>query len=437
MEKSSVAMPCSLPSGKNTDSSHFKQHIRIYLGVLAFFFVAAILFAILKPSFNFMVSDGKSYYMYLPSIFIDGDLDFSNEIREHWGPEFKPSKLERRTPTGLVANKYPIGFALSLAPSFLMAHGLSAICFKVTGVGFFFPDGYSVIYQILTLAAIQGYGLCMFLLIDRILQHQGFAASSRIFGILTTWICSPYAYYYFREPVMVHVVSSFWVTSAIYLCLRPPERTRKHASPALLSLAVGMAVICRPTNGLVVLPFLIAWCWQSLRLRAVPALAIGAIPLGLQMVVWNTLYGNPIFYTYGGEGFHLQSPALLETLISSKHGLFFWSPLTALAMAGILLGLRNQLRMGMVVKLIASFSLLWYFNSSWGTWWFGDAFGARAFLELSIVFAFGLAIVYERCGQSPFLRGVLATFVLFCFCYNYLLMGLYISHRIPRADYLF
>ena len=75
---------------------------RLYAGVGVGVVLLALLFISFKPRFNFVVSDGRGYYVYLPSLVIDGDLDFANQIREHWDTDFRPELLQDRTERGYV-----------------------------------------------------------------------------------------------------------------------------------------------------------------------------------------------------------------------------------------------------------------------------------------------------------------------------------------------
>src|SRR6266545_2325586 len=94
---------------------------RTYAVVAGVLYLLSLVAVSFKPVFTLIVSDGRSYYVYLPSLFIDGDLDFSNQISEHWDVDFRPAILQDRTPIGLVRNRYPIGFSLTLVPGFVAA----------------------------------------------------------------------------------------------------------------------------------------------------------------------------------------------------------------------------------------------------------------------------------------------------------------------------
>lgn len=65
-------------------------------------------------------SDGTFYYAYLPTIWLDGDLDFTNQYRYLIGPGREA--IAGFTPRGLPVNAYPVGPALLWSPFFLAAH---------------------------------------------------------------------------------------------------------------------------------------------------------------------------------------------------------------------------------------------------------------------------------------------------------------------------
>ncbi len=132
-------------------------------------------------------------------------------------------------------------------------------------------------------------------------------------------------------------------------------------------------------------------------------------------------------------------PALWQTLFSFNHGLLLWSPLLLLALAGLLGRLRERGPDGLLVCALLGMGVLWYCNSAWHMWWFGAAFGARAFVELSGLFALGLAFRIERVWSAPGRGRRLgqAAFVLLAIGYNWALMWLYFKRYIPHEGPLF
>lgn len=415
----------------------FADRRAVYASIAIFFFLLALLTAIIKANvidqpFELAVSDGRYYYAYLPSLIIDGDVDFSNQIVEHWGPDFKPELLTDKTALGLVRNKYPIGLALTLLPSFLLGHGIALI-----SNGRIAADGYSWPYQVACLAAILFLVWRTFLLIDQMItQYFHLKGKSALYAIFVFAVCTPFAYYAFREPFMVHAVSSYWCTEVVYTCcLRNNQQQIKWYLP-ILCFSFAIALVCRPTN-LFLLPVVIygfSQVWQTSRWKAMftgaPLATLAIIPIACQLYIWHQLYGQWIAYSYQGESFYWNNPALLPTLFSSRHGLFFWSPVLLLSLIALL----QQLRKPLILSWMIGALLLWYANSSWHSWWFGDAFGGRSFLELSGLFCVGFAFFHQAHSQN---KGLIRVIPPLALTFNLLLMILYITRIISRSDYIF
>ena len=403
-----------------------------------------------KP-FDFVVSDGRGYYVYLPALLIEGTLDFTNQYRRHWGPDFRPALLTDRTARGFAKNKYPGGVALTLLPSFLPAHGLSRLLFATTGEACWSPDGYGLVYQLLNLAYVMVLGWFSLVMADRLLVgHFRVGPCAAALGVVAFWLGSPFAYYYFREPFMAHVVSAFWVMAVITLTNsvveQLPQPARLAPRLSLLTFAFSMALVCRPTN-LFLFPFLaylggrlIAAGLFPQTARSLPLIVLGLAPVAAQAAFWYTTTGRWLVDGYEGEYFDWAHPALAGTLFSSRHGLFFWSPLLLLSVAGFLWygAARRGRRDPLWACYGASGLCLWYLNSSWHQWWFGDAFGGRAFLELAGFFVAGLVFLVEMTRTlQPRLRAALFSGMALAVGYNAVLMALYVGRLIPRGDYLF
>jgi len=127
-----------------------RSRLRLYAFITLVFFALAWIAVVVRAvamdrEVNVIISDGRYYYAYLPSLVVDGDLDFSNQIREHWETEWNPALLLDRTERGLVRNQYPIGLALTLFPSFLAAHAATKAS-ALGGGAPLAPDGYSLLY---------------------------------------------------------------------------------------------------------------------------------------------------------------------------------------------------------------------------------------------------------------------------------------------------
>lgn len=409
--------------------------------------VLAVLSVSFKKDFNFVVSDGRFYYVYLPSLVVDGDLDFTNQVREHWDGDYHPPLEQHRTPRGRVANKYPVGLALTLAPSFLAAHAIAHACHALTGAGWCLPNGYTLPYQLLNLLWLLTLAVASMRCVDRLLT-EAFRVDPRwiALAVVTFWLGSPLFYYTFREPFMVHAAGTFWVSAALLLVWRLRVGLSAGQLPAgrlfLLTFTTAMALVCRPTNAFLASALLYLFVCVvragqlGQLLKQGPALVLGLVPVSVQMMTWYALYGRPVVYSYGAERFDWAHPAGWQTLFSSRHGLFFWSPLLLAAAGGFVWRLRRRPHPLQSV-LLAAFLGLWYCNSCWSCWWFGDAFGGRAFLELAALWVLGLAGAFEVVKRSQrAIRWAFAGFVGLCLVYHCTLIVLYITHAISRCDYL-
>jgi hypothetical protein len=418
-----------------------RRRLQLYAALALGFFLLALAGTRFANGFELVYGDGRGYYVYLPSAVVDHDLDFTNQIQEHWGDGFTPLSLRVRTGTGLVWNKFTIGLALALLPAFLLAHGLALALHAATGSALFAPDGFSPLYQCLCLGMILGHAVATMAIADRWLSER-FRVSGRATAgaVVVYWLGTPYAYYAFREAFAAHVVSAFWVAATVAVAIAIHDRLASGAPRRrdllALSFALAMAIVCRLSNAFVLL--VVAGLLLEARrhgrlgglLRMAPWALPGLLPLALQALVWRLMTGHAITDPYRTETFsNWAHPYLLHTLVSSNHGLFFWSPILLLA-AWSVAGRLCQERDAVLVGFTLSFAVLWYVNSSWYAWWFGEAFGARAFLELSALFVVGLGLAFER------LRGGVLV-ALAAIAFNWGLMLAFSLRWIPRQGVLY
>ena len=91
---------------------------RLFLFSLLFFLV---LLRAPRIDGQLIGSDGVAYYVYVRSLVIDNDLDFTNEYTYF---QLKPAAFTR-TSVGYIGNKYAIGPALLWMPFFLAAHAIA------------------------------------------------------------------------------------------------------------------------------------------------------------------------------------------------------------------------------------------------------------------------------------------------------------------------
>ena len=435
---------------QSVDLSDARVRGRIYTAVAILLFLLSVALAALSAalhhdSINWIMSDGRRYWVYLPSAVIDHDLDLANQIREHFPARLHADMFSNRTPRGYVANKYPAGEALTLAPAFLVAHALARLLHPLTGWVWLMPDGYSLIYQVLCVAWVAALGGASMILMDRWLARMlPGPPGGLLAGVLLLWVGTQYFWYFVFEPFMVHVVSAFWIVCVVYFSGRAVHLARRERAspwlPGAIGFAAAMAFVCRPTN-VFILPVAALGFWQWLRAaearlwwRALPGLVVAPAPILIQMSIWRITSGSYFYYSYTRERFDFAHPALWQTLVSTWHGLFLWSPLLLLAVWGLARhGSRwPQAYRPVLAALVIGGLILWYLNSSWWCWWFGWAFGARAFIELAPLFLAGLVLALQADGRPTFRsRRRLAISVAALLCFHFTLVALVALKIVP------
>jgi GT2 family glycosyltransferase len=379
---------------------------------------------------SFVVSDAVGMYVYLPSIIIDHDLNFDNQVQGRV-PAGEDDDFKRE----LRHNRYQTGMAITLLPAFLVAHGLSLTAHAITGSPIVAPDGYTVLYQMLCVAWAMSFGVIGLIAADRVLaERYGIPGRLIAAAVLLTWLGTNYVWYFTREPLLMHMTGAAWISLCIYFIHRIELTTRtaplRVPDLAMLALAASMALIIRATNACIfpmfiyLLIVLIRRKQMSRLVRVLPLVLPALAPLAVQLLIGRmmlNMQASDAVHVLGydnHERFYWLRPALLRTLFSSRHGLIFSSPALLLAAWGIARGIRQRHGGagfdGLLISAVISAAILWYINSAWYAWWFGPSVGSRAFVELAGVFiiGFGLALQALRRLSLPLRRAVYAALVL-------------------------
>jgi hypothetical protein len=342
-------------------------------------------------------NDGIGYYSYLRSLVFDGDVDLRNEYAHfQWGSS-------RITPTGLVYSGLAIGPALLWSPFYLFAHLVTLIASET---GFpVNPDGYGYIYQAaICMGTIIYVGMGAFLTYR--LCRRYFSAYSSLIAVLGGWLAASLIYYTVAEPSMAHGVSFFAVS--LFLWVWHPPRRRTSKEWGALGLALGLMSLARNQN-LLFSSVLVVEAIQAIidataarrRLGVLREYAAGGLIAGAfalitffpQMLVWKALFGSLITVPQGAGFFDLLGPNLLEYLLSTRHGLFTWTPIMILAVAGFVPLWKRDRKV--TTALLTALLLLWYLHSAVVRWWAGDAFGARRLVSAMPVFALAMAALTD------------------------------------------
>jgi len=110
------------------------------------------------------------------------------------------------------------------------------------------------------------------------------------------------------------------------------------------------------------------------------------------------IYGSPFDSAYIPlRDWNWFSPYFLVVLFSSNHGLLSWTPILALAIAGLFLFWRREPLFG--APLFAAFLAFYFFISCYPDWTGISSYGNRFFVSLTPVFILGLAVFFDRAAQ--------------------------------------
>ena len=344
--------------------------------------------------------DTSGYYAYLVSGFIThdlGDATYLSAVRAAYRPDLQADYANVHLPNGRTVFKYPLGMAVVYAPWFGLAHLYARLHGDPT-------DGYSQPYQHLLALGCLAYALLGLWLLGRELRHyfpDHLAALSLLVLGLGTNLFNYTAY----EPTMPH--GTLFLLNVLLLSLtRRWYADGRWRNGLALALVFGLMLLIRPSElWMVAVPAL--WgltSWNAARQRLAtwrarwPQLlamtAVVAAVGGLQLLFWRLVGGHWVLDFYPGEKFDFAHPHLLEGLFSVRKGWLFYSPLLALALAGIW-WTRRFVAPALPVLLVLV-PMVVYITYSWWDWGYGGSFGSRPLISLYPLLGLALTSFWAR-----------------------------------------
>jgi hypothetical protein len=401
--------------------------------------------------------DGVGYYAFARAPLIEHNLDFTKDY-QHANESFRRPRLDEnglpkpefRTPTGHLDNHFSVGPAILWSPFLLLAH---AGVLLARALGSSVPaDGSSTPYRITIALATAIYGFLGLLLAFRLARQYVHERWALLATIAIWWASSLPVYMYFN-PSWSHAHSCF----AVSLFLWYWHQTRSSRSLPqwlILALITGLMLNVYYPNVMVLAVLAVEALRQYLsafRRRSLPGAS--AIPLVPELLLRHLLFAAvvlvcllPTFITryliYGSafESGYVPlrdwlwfSPAFLNVLFASNHGLLAWTPILLLAIVGLFLFWRREPLVG--APLLAGFLAFYVFIACYPDWAGISSYGNRFFVSLTPFFILGLAVFFDRAAQLfPSRRAafaaagiVVAVFTL----WNAGLMFQWGSHLIP------
>lgn len=344
--------------------------------------------------------DGTGYYMYLPALFIHqdlGQLSFYAHIDSVYQPSGDAAQygIHNHAATGRRSIRYPMGVALFELPLFVAAD------YFTSHFSSYPRDGYSAPYQLAVALSTIIWAVVGLLLLRRFLLR--FYPEGVVWKVLLLVAAGTNLYYYtaFLQG-WSHAYSFFLFAAVLYLT----ERWYRQGSlkyVLLLGWALGMVVITRPSN-LVIL--LIPLLWPSQKgagrfafFKKQAGSLFGALllfvgVLFLQMAYWRYATGHWVYYSYTNEGFDFLNPKICKGLFSYRKGWFVYTPLAFLFCMGLLpLYLRNK---ALFVPFAAFLVANIYIVFSWKIWHYGGCFSSRPMVESMAVLSLPACALVQK-----------------------------------------
>ncbi len=185
--------------------------------------------------------DGVGYWIYLPTVWLDHDLDFSNNLEKT--PQTMPLAITR---TGYIGNLWNAGTAVLLTPFFLIAH----------------YSGFTS-YLLFTNFGSTLYGILAGVLIYLSLTHIGIKKIDAVISSVIAFFGSPLFFYTYFLPQSAHPVSAFIVSLFLTYWLVTIPQYKKISRWIFLGLITGLMAMVRTQEIMfavvVVIELLLRW----------------------------------------------------------------------------------------------------------------------------------------------------------------------------------
>ncbi|MGA9885471.1 MAG: glycosyltransferase family 39 protein [Candidatus Acidiferrales bacterium] len=368
-----------------------------------------LIFILTLPLLNPWVrGDGVGYYAYARSLLIEHKLDF----RQDWlmaNASFRMDRIDadgqiapsQYTVTGHLDNHFSIGPAILWAPFLVVAHA-GVLVWDRFG-GHVAADGFSRPYLLAMSFGTALYGF-LSLAISFGLARRFVPERWAFLATLGIWFGSSLPVYMYFNPSWSHSQSAFTVALFVWYWLRT-RADRSTGQWAILGALGGLMMDVYYVSAVVLLFAALeslAGYWTALKTKNRAhashlfadnvtfsvALVAAFLPT---LIAKKTIYGG--FFSFGyAVHWYWNSPAFFRVCVSADHGLFSWTPILILAVAGLIC-LRTWDRK-FAAYSVAVFVVYLYVMGCYQDWDGISSFGSRFFVALTPLFVIGLAAFF-------------------------------------------
>jgi len=343
-----------------------------------------------KPEKVIRFADIWIYYSYLPATFVEKDY----KLQFLSNPDAANRHMYSYTtaPNEGRVIKTSMGIAIMYSPFFFIAHALA----EKTG---YKADGYTVPYAFALLISCVFYLAFGFFFLRALLlkyfKDKIVAITLIIIGVATNLL-----WYAIRSAPMSHGYSFALFCVFLYLMEKWHEK-QGWGITVFIGLITGLISLIRPTNGLIVIVFLL---YNITKLKDIKprvqlflknywkiiVMIIGVFLVWLpQLLYWKSITGEWFFYSYTDERFFFNDPKFLLVLFSFKKGWLIYTPTMLFAIIGI--GMLWKTNTKYFYPVLLFFIINLYIISCWWCWWYGGGFGMRSLIESYAILAIPLA----------------------------------------------
>jgi hypothetical protein len=425
-----------------------------------------------RTTSGFLVwSDGLAYFLYARALVLEGHSDITegyDALDKLYPADPKSSSnvmdsirvnASRNPDTGRIFTPWPIGAGVVMAPFYALGYATERLVAPMVGRP---PNSFGLIPQYFF-----GFGSLVFGLLGfwaTLLCCRKVAETKRAyFAALGTILGGPAVFYIFINPTMAHAMSFGLVALLTLWWWRQWSEGTRPASFAILGLLLGVLISIRLQNvifGILLAALLLLEVRRSSWFRALVIGLCGALAASVPLLVQilhSSLYGPPKaalslqaggLLMIGNYPLHLKSPYFFDVLFSCRHGAFYWAPVLALGLIGLIWATRRDawpwvflITIFCHVYLIGGLGIsdlsgraVVFDTSNWNEHWKGGtSFGMRYLTECTPFFAVGLTALMQATGKRTtadwWWRAALLLFVV----WNGLLMLAYGLNTVSRS----
>lgn len=341
--------------------------------------------------------DAMGYYLYLPAQFIYDDLSylrFIPDILREYGPtgSFYQAYQVPGGPEGALVMKYPIGLAILETPFFFLGHWAA-------GLWGYKQDGFSAPYQVAIAFGGMTYALLGLGILRRVLLRF-FSDAVTAVTLALLVLGTNYLQYSVFDTAMAHTYDFTLYALLIWATIHWHERPRRWLAAAI-GLLVGLLILTRPSEAVaVLLPLLWGISSKETARRKLQLLLqrwpdvlllglfvfLGVLP---QLLYWKWATGSFIVYSYQEQTFSFLRPHTWPVLFSFRKGWLIYTPLMAVALAGLVVLWRRYRSIALAIT--GYFVINLWVVSAWDVWWYGGSIGQRALVQSYAALSLALA----------------------------------------------